>query len=295
MKHGLAGAVIAIVFVVYAQEKLVPSETSEAKMPETTSKEIASRFFAEANVDAYSAYVWRGIVVNDHPVLQPEGIAGWRDEAVGAFSFGVWSTMNLTSRHDTATPDGKNATGKFSETDLNLNWNRDFGPFNMEAGWNYYDYKYDRDLNVNELYACFTYNNDIVSPYVQANWDVDESASLYVTLGLNHEFNLTDRFMLGFDAALGWGSTDYVRYYFNGERDDGLGGTIDDNRSSGTLTDYIGKTYLSYALTDSVFFRGTLAYSGFVDNSIRNSAVACTDLHYQDLLWYGLGVSASFE
>jgi len=203
--------------------------------------------------------------------------------------------MNLTSRHDGATPAGKDATGKFSETDFNFNWNRDLGPLNLELGWNYYYYKYDCDLNINELYALVTYNNDFVTPYIQANWDVDESTSLYTTFGLNREFDLTDRLTLGLDAALGWGSTDYVRYYFNGERDDGFGGTIEDNRSSGTLTDYIGQAYLSYALTDAVSLRGTLAYSGFVDNSIRNSAVASDDLGYQDLLWYGLGVSAAFE
>lgn len=295
MKHVLMNAAIVVACVVCAQEKSVMNQTIEAKAPETTLKETASGFFAEANADVYSAYVWRGIVINDHPVLQPEGIVGWQDEAIGVFSFGVWSTMNLTSRHDGATPDGKNATGKFSETDLNLNWNRDFGPLNLELGWNYYYYKYDCDLNINELYALFTYNNDFVTPYVQANWDVDESTSLYTTFGLNREFELSDRFTLGMDAALGWGNTDYVRYYFNGERDNGFGGTIEDNRSSGTLTDYIGKAYLSYALTDAVSLRGTLAYSGFVDGSIRNSAVASDDLGYQDLLWYGLGISASFE
>lgn len=295
MKHVLMNAAVLVACAVCAQEKPATNQTVEASAPETTEKEIASGFFAEANADVYSAYVWRGIVINDHPVLQPEGIVGWQDEVIGAFSFGVWSTMNLTSRHDGATPAGKDATGKFSETDFNFNWNRDLGPLNLELGWNYYYYKYDCDLNINELYALVTYNNDFVTPYIQANWDVDESTSLYTTFGLNREFGLTDRLTLGLDAALGWGSTDYVRYYFNGERDDGFGGTIEDNRSSGTLTDYIGQAYLSYALTDAVSLRGTLAYSGFVDNSIRNSAVASDDLGYQDLLWYGLGVSAAFE
>lgn len=295
MKHVLMNAAVLVACAVCAQEKPATNQTVEASAPETTEKEIASGFFAEANADVYSAYVWRGIVINDHPVFQPEGIVGWQDEAIGAFSFGVWSTMNLTSRHDGATPAGKDATGKFSETDFNFNWNRDLGPLNLELGWNYYYYKYDCDLNINELYALVTYNNDFVTPYIQANWDVDESTSLYTTFGLNREFGLTDRLTLGLDAALGWGSTDYVRYYFNGERDDGFGGTIEDNRSSGTLTDYIGQAYLSYALTDAVSLRGTLAYSGFVDNSIRNSAVASDEQGYQDLLWYGLGVSAAFE
>jgi len=297
MNHAvLIGTAFAVSCVVCAQENPTTNQVLEANAPETTAKEIDSGFFAEANADVYSAYVWRGIVINDHPVLQPEGIVGWKgDETIGAFAFGVWSTMNLTSRHDVGTPEGKNATGKFSETDFNLNWNRDFGPLNLELGWNYYYYKYYTDANINELYALVTYNNDFVTPYIQANWDVDESTSLYTTFGLNREFGLSDRFTLGLDAALGWGSTDYVRYYFNGERDDGFGGTIEDNRSSGTLTDYTGMAYLSYALTDAVSLRGTLAYSGFVDNSIRNSAVASDELGYQDLLWYGLGVSAAFE
>jgi len=78
MKHVLLNAAVAVACAVCAQEKPATNQTVEANAPETTQKEISSGFFAEANADVYSAYVWRGIVSTIILFFSQKALSGGR-------------------------------------------------------------------------------------------------------------------------------------------------------------------------------------------------------------------------
>lgn len=261
-----------------AADSAVPAPAAQ---PETKPVEESCPVSFAATMDLYSAYVWRGIVLNNKPVMEPGAVVSYDAGDFGTFAAGLWGNMDLDSSRSTG-PDSKS---KFSEVDYFASWSKDFGPMTVEGGYTFYYFSDLDGCNVDEVYGKLAYNNDFVTPYVKAYGAFTETKSMYYTLGLTRSFEITDKLSAGFDAVLGIGDKNYVTYYFPGADD------------HGALTDATAKIFASYALTDNISIGATLALSALLDSDVSNGAQG--NEYYRQpsqegVVWGGINLAAGF-
>lgn len=228
----------------------------------------------EATLDIYSAYVWRGVVVNDRPVWQPGGTVSYATGEYGTFSAGVWANFDITDRN------GFRSGGGLNEIDYTLSYAIDVEDFSLEAGHIWYTFPKvngkDYLGSTREVYGSVAYNNDIVTPSLAVYYDYAAVEGFYGVAALNKEFALSDQLTLGVDLSLGAGDDDYMNAYFG---EDSFG-----------LADFTAGVYASFALTDNLAVGARLAWTSLVDSGARDN-----ELYWkEDILWGGINLSAAF-
>jgi hypothetical protein len=233
----------------------------------------------DVTADIYSAYVWRGQVLDKHAVLQPGATATFDLKDAGSISANVWMNWDVSqkSKHTTATRTG----GGINELDGTLSYSKDFGPVGFTVGHIWYVFPgagWPKDsYSTEEVFVSLAYNNDVVTPYVNAYYDYNVIKGAYVNAGLNKEVAVNDQLTLGGDLSLGGGSSHYVNGYF-GEH-------------STSLTDFNAKLYASYALTDTFSVGATLAYTVVADSDLHAKGDNIGD---GGIVWGGINLGASF-
>lgn len=281
----LAVAIAAVAPVAMAQEAAAPAAAKEeAKCPVSFG----------ATMDFYSAYVWRGIILNDRPVWQPGASASYDAGDYGTFSASVWANFNADNRI------GHTAAAGLDELDYTLGYTKDVGPVTLEAGHIWYtfprwnggcdgDSQYGRSTE--EFYLGAAYNNDIVTPYVRSYADYNIVKGFYNQIGLRKSVSLTDQLTLNGDASVGLADKNYLDQYGD-EIDPGF---WDANLSVG----------LTYAVTDNISVGAKLAWMSLVNDDARDEIndlpgatidKAGTDGNFgkPDTLWGGINLAVSF-
>ena len=230
----------------------------------------------EVTADLNSAYVWRGLVLNRHPVLQPGATATFDLKDAGAISANVWSDFNL-AQHSKHAANQHRAFGGLDELDFTASYAIDLGDFSLGAGHIWYTFPrsngQDYGNSTEEVFLTLAYNNDIVTPFIAVNYDYNCVEGYYVKAGLAKGFDITDRLATGCELSLGWGDDDYGDNYF---------------ASGSGLLDFNASVYLSYAVTESVSVGAKVAWMSLIDNDARDNA------WQDDILWGGLSVTAGF-
>lgn len=318
MKTIMTFAVALACGAVFAQEEVAPAEevapVEEVALVEETAPVVEVAPVEEIEVceeeesekcwsvgvdaDLFSAYVWRHAVQNDQMVFQP---AVWTElNLFGPLSIGgfIWQNWDLTHHR----------TSDFSrffvnETDYNLHFGLEAWAseeeecklvFEFGHDWfTYYGIK-DRDSypETREFYVKATFENPLVNVYGQCSWMYQDFGAYkrgcYYEAGLNKEIEVeeVEGLTLGVDWSVGFGDKNYNDYLY----------AADSCGINGTTV----KTYASYALTDWVSIKGTLAYSGLVNAAMRKTIGNEGDdydfygsNYPRDLLWGG--VSLNFE
>lgn len=283
----------------FAQESAPAADENEiAEEVELSEAEEEKSWSVGVDMDYFSAYVWRSAVQNDRQVFQPCVWGEWN--FFGPLSIGgsVWQNWDLTNQR-------RSSFSKtfVNETDYNvflgLNaWKSEEEEYSLDfqLGHDWYTYHGVNDRagypNTRELYVKATFENPIVTVYGQASWMYEDNGDykrgMYYEVGFNKEVELesVEGLSLGVDWNVGMGDKNYNDFLF-GEDKLGFGGTT-------------VKTYASYALLDWVSVKGTLAYTGVINGSMRNSIGDQGDEYDfhggnypRDLLWGG--VSLNFE
>ena len=271
---------------------------SNENTTEATEAEETSLFSFGADLDFFSAYVWRNAVQNDEMVMQP---CVWADfNALDPLTLGffIWQNYDLT--------DARRAVSKhaLAETDYNLHascaaWRSEDEALSLdlELGHDWYTYQGVRGdeksgyPDTRELYVKATFANPVADVYGQASWMYDDfgeyKAGLYYELGLKREFEVAETVTVGADWNVGFGDSRYTNYLF-GEDSYGFGGT--------TL-----KLYSSWQLTDWLALKGTIAYTGVLNGDIRDAMDEdgldydfYGDKYPRDILWGGLSLNVEF-
>ena len=318
----VAATVCAVSFssTAVAAENLSDADAKvTAEEAEALDEEDAEMFEAGFDFEFFSAYVWRSAVQNDEPVLQP-GV--WADLTYFKpfwLGFYVWQNYDLTSRRHEA------LKGGLTETDYGVHvgatvWESDDEAMSLdvEVGHEWFvnqqvksswreDYK-----NTAELYAKVTFNNEIVNVYGQASWMYDDFGAykrgMYYELGFNKEFDVLAPFdlpeetlVLGLDWNLGFGDSHYLYFLYGGtdywydEATDEEGWSDPKAGIGGTTL----KAYLTWNITDWMSLVGTIAYTGVLNGSARQS-LGDEDTGWQgssyrrDLLWGGVSLKFAF-
>ena len=312
----VAASVCAVSFVSSA----VAAEASEAESEEVKEglvQQMHDIFEAGFDLDFFSAYVWRNAVQTDEPVLQP-GV--WADLTYFEpfwLGFYVWQNYDLTSRRHEC------LKGGLTETDYGVHfgataWESEDEAMSLdvEIGHEWFvnqqvksayreDYK-----NTAELYAKVTFNNEIVNVYGQASWMYDDFGAykqgMHYELGFNKEFDVLAPFelpeetlMFGLDWNLNFGDSRYLYFLYGGVDWD-----VDENGEDTWSNPKAGiggttlKAYLTWNITEWMSLVGTVAYTGVLNGSARQSLADDSgwqgDKYRRDLLWGGVSLKFAF-
>lgn len=256
---------------VYAEEPAAPQKAPALQNEETAD----GPFKLDVMVDVYSAYVWRGCVINDRPVWQPSLMTGYRFDDYGTISANAWSNFDITGRNHQRSGLGLN------EFDYSADYTLDIADFAVKFGHMWYTYpKVNGDdywKTTREFYVGLAHKNKIINPSVTAYYDYVQADGWYVQLGVNKEIEM-DRFIIGGDLNLGLATDNYCETYYGRGADGGF-------------SDFTADIYVSYALTDHLSIGATLAWTSLLGTDARANEAAGWD---EDCLWGGINLKASF-
>ncbi len=169
---------------------------------------------AQLDLSLQSAYVWRGMVLNDRPVFQPSLTV-----SAGPLSASVWTNVDLTSDHG--------HRGETSEIDYWLAYT--FAGNDAELTVTCYDYTFPHatDASTQEVWATVTLKTLPFSPSLSAIRDVNAVDGWYFLLTGSQPLGLLKTGRSGgllLTLNLGHGDRDYAAGYFP---DLALGGVTD--------------------------------------------------------------------
>ena len=166
----------------------------------------AAALDGSVDLSLQSAYIWRGMVLNDKPVFQPSVTV-----SSGAFSASVWGNVDLTSANG--------ARGVASEIDYWLAYT--VAGKAVEFTLTYYDYTYPHSSNLStqEVWAAVTFKTVPLSPSLTVIRDVNAIKGWYVLLTGSKDLGLLETGGsegLVLTLNLGHGTKAYAQGYFPG-------------------------------------------------------------------------------
>jgi hypothetical protein len=179
---------------------------------------------ATLDVPVLSAYVWRGQVLNDRPVLEPSLTV-----SKAGFSLNAWANYNLNNAYSSYAEDNKN---DFSEADLTASYATTVGPTNfpISVGGGVAQYLFPNQTvtvtegtnttgkaypGTREVYGTVGLPGLPLSPTLTVYYDFDAAEGFYGMLAVSQSFELVkDTAALVASASLGFGSQKYNEYYF---------------------------------------------------------------------------------
>lgn len=221
-----------------------------------------------ATADFASAYIWRGVTVNDGFVFQPgAAIAGLPiPEQYGAVSFGTWANYDIE--------DNAAGEGGFSEVDYYLTYTLPIKVVDLSATYTEYTYPnsdYDTDKEI-ALSIGKAIGETGLYPSLTANYGLDGGVEedWYIQGGLGYNKDLT--------AALALSSSVKVAYVFDEGDSSGPDGFNDATASLG----------LAYKLTENWSIKGSINYVAQLDSDVL------TDDEYDEPVYGMLGLACNF-
>ena len=156
------------------------------------------------DLSVQSAYIWRGMVVNDKPAFQPS-----LSLSEGPWLASVWSNINLTADNG--------YKGEASEMDYWLAYT--LGGKNVDLTFTYYAYTFPHTTSVStqEVWANFTFKSLPMTPSLTAIRDVKAIKGWYYLLTGSQNLGLlrtraSDGLVL--TLSVGHGTKEYCRGYF---------------------------------------------------------------------------------
>lgn len=232
----------------------------------------------KVSLDAFTAYVFRGAVLNNGGVLQPSLTV---NTPISLY-FNVWGNMNMGNRDK--------GQWEFNEWDFLVAYPLKLGQWvTVEAGVIEYDYpkqgriiEKDGELlleHYDTREGYFQVTGDMfLSPTVKVYYDFDEISGFYGYAGVSHDHHLTEKLSLGGSLKIGMASPRYNNYCYEVE--------------ATALNDMTIFLSLAYALTDAVSFGLYGAYSAMLDGSVARGA---EDFYgHRDMFYGGLNGTYSF-
>ena len=231
---------------------------------------------ANVAVPVLSAYVWRGIVVTDKPVVQPNATISSH-----GFSLNTWANYNLTDAYS------KESENEFSEVDLTLSYSRAVGPVTLGASYAEYLYPHQTLIGADgtasaapgtrEVQASVSFTSVPLTPTLTLVRDIDEIGGFYASLAFSQSFSLSDKVGLALGFSTGVGDADYNAGYF---------GTDKTKLNDGNIS--VG---LPIALSSSVTLTPSVQYTWLWDSEIRDQA---SSLYKDDSsLWGGVTLAVA--
>lgn len=232
----------------------------------------------DAEALVISKYVWRGLEVNEDPVLQPSLTL-----AYGGFSFNVWGNMDLTDFGEDEcvyTSDCESRAGQFTEIDLTLDYSHSFDKFTLGAGIISYQFpNWDESEDTHEVYLALAYDC-LLQPALTIYYDFDEVEGFYANFSVGYSFAINDKVGIDLAGSVGYGDSDYNMAYFG----------VDDS----ALVDANCSVAMPFQVTDKITITPMLNLTSVVDSDLRDSVESNSCCDNETNIYGGVAVSFSF-
>ena len=147
-----------------------------------------------------SKYVWRGLVCNDEPVMQPSLTASWQS----GISFNLWGSFDQT--------DFGGTKGKFSELDYTLSYDWHSGGKDWTIGYSIYTYPNTSSAGTSEIIANCDFGGPLGANLSLAR-DIREANGLYLGLGWSKTALIKNR-SVDISGELGFSDKRISGYYY---------------------------------------------------------------------------------
>ena len=186
----------------------------------------SSEVLTTAEIALVSSYVWRGQVLNNDFVIQPQLTASQY-----GVSINVWGNYDLGNNY-------LGVSGDFSEFDLSLAYTLplDLNDVSFDLGIIGYHYpanagsaplpgksgSYGGNRNsTTELFAAahwLTFKEYVI-PSLTLFGDIDKADGVYVLFDVVAPYQISDYLWIEGGVSAGWGNTSYNDYYWGGNQD----------------------------------------------------------------------------
>lgn len=197
-------------------------------------------------LDFNSAYVWRGIVLNKGPVIQPSV-----DVSLPlGIGLNVWGNMDIDDN------DGTVKAGEFSEIDITISKEFLSGPVTWSVGYIEYLFPYQGDTyatteGTREVQISAALSSAYgLSISLTGYYDIDEVKDLYAALALEYSTKLPGNLDLGAGTAIAYAGKD-----------------MSAGDSSG-MDDFNVSVGISSSITDNIVLSGHVTYTGTLDKDV---------------------------
>ncbi|HEY5653920.1 MAG TPA: TorF family putative porin [Pontiella sp.] len=223
-----------------------------------------------------SSYVWRGQVLNNDAVLQPQLTV----EKNGV-SFNIWGNYDLGEN-------GAGISSDYSEIDMTLAYTLpiDVNDMAFDVGIIRYDFPNvvvggEEIPATTELFVSATILSfsDYFIPSATLFGDIDEVNGTYVLFDVVAPLEISDVFAVEAGVSAGYGNTSYNDYYFAGDKESGF-------------NDYNLYVNASYEVAENISVSLNMTYTILDGGEIEDAA----DVLYEDKekFWGGVNVAYDF-
>ena len=234
-----------------------------------------------------SSYVWRGQVLNNDAVFQPQVTISQYD-----FSLNVWGNWNL------AGSDASGVSSDLSEIDFSLAYNVPVNISDMAVTVGAIHYTFPNTVaeSTTELFVngTITTFEDLVVPVIPSvtiYGDVDEAKGTYVLIDVAAPYEVSEYLKVTGGISAGYGNTSYNDFYFGNGTIDPTDPTVGSTQEAG-FNDYNFYGVADYALYDNVTLSFSLTYTMLEGGSIEDAARNIYDA--KEKVWGGFNVAYDF-
>jgi hypothetical protein len=225
------------------------------------------------SADLNSAYVFRGAVVNNEAVLQPQ-VEVSTEMCSGIVGVRAWANHDLTSNGSRFPESGDSLIG-LTEVDYTLFYASAYEDFDYEVGVIRYDFPEDHDFDTWEVYGTTEYNAcKCFVPFASVYFDLEEYEGWYVNGGAYSDMEVSDALTTGVSADIGYGSRQHNKGYYGSDNN--------------ALADLNLKAYSSYAISEKLSAGAQVVYTQLLDNGVRR------DDPDSEIIWGGVNLSYAF-
>jgi hypothetical protein len=231
-----------------------------------------SRAEITAEAALMSAYVWRGQVYNNDPVVQPQLTISQYD-----VSLNIWGNYNI------AGSDSSGVSSDFSEIDFSLAYTLPvaLNELAFDVGAIHYTFP-NTDANATtELFLSATVLSWVdtvvaVIPSLTAFYDVDEADGAYFLFDVVFPYEVSEYLAVEGGVSAGYGNTSYNSYYWTGDAG---------------WNDYNFYGNASYEIMEGLTASVNLTYTLLEGGNIKDAA---NDNYDNDKKFYG-GINIAYD
>ncbi|MFC1587058.1 hypothetical protein ACFL54_02005 [Planctomycetota bacterium] len=257
------------------QEKNLRSEQEnvEPQKVEHAINEDGDRVWSLSMDTTYSSkYIWRGINLNNDPVIWPS-----LEFSYNGLTASIWSSIETTNYNkyenygDTA--------GECTEVDLSINYSFCWQDLEFSIGAINYQYPNTGLDSTTELYGMISLKS-FLCPTIELYKDIEEIDGIYSCFSINHSFTeiwqLSESVCMSIDlcASIGYGSKNHNECNYE--------------TSKATFTDYSLSLAIPVDVGDYWTITPSINYSSLLDKNIRYN------MENDDNIWFSFSISLSF-
>ena len=185
-------------------EDVKSGDNNEKMVPDV--KEITA-FELTAAMDINSAYVWRGLTVNDGLVVQPWiDLSGVRVGKV-PLSFNIWSNYDIGDFGGTL------RKNRFSEVDFTLSAELGYGFIMGYSRYMYITGDHSSIPDTGELFIGWSTETDILTPSLTLYYDSDEVKGAFLQGAISRTFTISERNSVNIVCEVGLADDHFADYY----------------------------------------------------------------------------------